>query len=667
MKAYKLNKTADHKEHFSIRKLTIGAASVLLSTSLYFSVSTLTSNNVLAATDDSTHTQLVQKQQGDQNTTGVAKSEEKANQEESAPSKNSDEKIVSEQGNKTQENQTQDPQEATHVSREYKIIEKKPRPTNDPNKYGEDKVLLDWKVDFNREAKKDPTTGKTIYGNWQVTNGNGRTYYLSDANSTDRSWNTADNSNTTQYIMSKMVSLDKIPGYEIKSTAFPSNNPDKLSIVFGNTAVIGIDATLDKLKNNSVLPSQTFYVNYSPEVGFINYQFVDEMSDNAFVGHQKEISAHIDENIEDLGLQVPEHYVLAKDQVLPNGKIFTTKDSSDSLVYIRLDHKNDPANIDNLYGHDKDEYEKTIKRTILAITPHDGIKDLSQTLTFQRTGKFDEVFQKVFFNKWQSNKDTFATVLAPEVDGYTPSQSKVDEFKPDDGAISEWEKVNHKYIITYKANEQNINIIYKTGDKVVKEDSLKGHTDETVNVKVNIPNGYLEVKGQNIPDKYTFKASNNQNIIIYLIQPESVPVPDPQPTAPTTPVEPDQPTEVQPTAPDNVQPLPEVPTDDNDTVKPLPQTVNNKEEKKSKKTTDKAKASTVSPKASKKHEALVQKKVQPSVLKASQVKASTPKEMSAKSELPQTGESQNKLGLIGLAFASIAGLFGLAADRKRKN
>lgn len=39
----------------------------------------------------------------------------------------------------------------------------------------------------------------------------------------------------------------------------------------------------------------------------------------------------------------------------------------------------------------------------------------------------------------------------------------------------------------------------------------------------------------------------------------------------------------------------------------------------------------------------------------------------AKAELPQTGESQNKLGLIGLAFASIAGLFGLAADRKRKN
>lgn len=39
----------------------------------------------------------------------------------------------------------------------------------------------------------------------------------------------------------------------------------------------------------------------------------------------------------------------------------------------------------------------------------------------------------------------------------------------------------------------------------------------------------------------------------------------------------------------------------------------------------------------------------------------------SRNELPQTGESQNKLGLIGLAFASIAGFFGLAADRKRKH
>ncbi|GAA3631262.1 hypothetical protein GCM10022297_08000 [Lactobacillus hamsteri] len=35
-------------------------------------------------------------------------------------------------------------------------------------------------------------------------------------------------------------------------------------------------------------------------------------------------------------------------------------------------------------------------------------------------------------------------------------------------------------------------------------------------------------------------------------------------------------------------------------------------------------------------------------------------------ELPQTSEKQNKLGLIGLVFASIAGLFGLAGNRKQR-
>ncbi|WP_369413865.1 MULTISPECIES: LPXTG cell wall anchor domain-containing protein [Lactobacillus] len=35
--------------------------------------------------------------------------------------------------------------------------------------------------------------------------------------------------------------------------------------------------------------------------------------------------------------------------------------------------------------------------------------------------------------------------------------------------------------------------------------------------------------------------------------------------------------------------------------------------------------------------------------------------------MPQTGAKQNKLTLIGLAFASLAGLIGLAGTRNRKN
>lgn len=39
----------------------------------------------------------------------------------------------------------------------------------------------------------------------------------------------------------------------------------------------------------------------------------------------------------------------------------------------------------------------------------------------------------------------------------------------------------------------------------------------------------------------------------------------------------------------------------------------------------------------------------------------------AAKHLPQTGTSQNATGIFGLALAAIAGLFGFASDRKRKN
>lgn len=47
---------ADRKQHFGIRKFSIGVASVLLSTTLYFAGTSITSNNVQAATEENAET-----------------------------------------------------------------------------------------------------------------------------------------------------------------------------------------------------------------------------------------------------------------------------------------------------------------------------------------------------------------------------------------------------------------------------------------------------------------------------------------------------------------------------------------------------------------------------------------------------------------------------------
>lgn len=53
----KMQAEAERKPHYGIRKFSIGVASVLLSTSLYFGISTLTSNYVGAAVSNIETTQ----------------------------------------------------------------------------------------------------------------------------------------------------------------------------------------------------------------------------------------------------------------------------------------------------------------------------------------------------------------------------------------------------------------------------------------------------------------------------------------------------------------------------------------------------------------------------------------------------------------------------------
>lgn len=179
-------------------------------------------------------------------------------------------------------------------------------------------------------------------------------------------------------------------------------------------------------------------------------------------------------------------------------------------------------------------------------------------------------------------------------------------------------------------------------------------------------------------DKQFNSTKSGQMEYVVYVKKDSTPA---QPSTPgETPFEPDTPA-AQPTDP-SAPVLPEQPTnsstpsDSNETALVLPQD-DNKDSNSNKSSDNKKQASTETAKplaqnvkAQAKHGSARTTKFAGSAVQGQSAAIKQVSAVNAKAsanKLPQTGAKQNKFGLIGLAFASVAALFGLSADRKKQN
>lgn len=149
---------------------------------------------------------------------------------------------------------------------------------------------------------------------------------------------------------------------------------------------------------------------------------------------------------------------------------------------------------------------KTVTRTINVTDPDGHTKTAVQKADLTRTGIKDLVTGETKWNDWSTGDwNEFDT---PEIKGYTPTQTKVDRKQvtsdTQDSVIN----------ISYTADKQSVNIIYKDGDQVVKTEPVTGKTGETVTVVINVPDGYDTTSKTD--QTYTFKPDGNPDIVINL-------------------------------------------------------------------------------------------------------------------------------------------------------
>ena len=250
----------------------------------------------------------------------------------------------------------------------------------------------------------------------------------------------------------------------------------------------------------------------------VTYQFVDDDNNKSNVG-DPEVVTGLNGNSQTVSLVVPDNYVLAAGQTLPTSVTFG---DTNTTVDIHLKHATKTVDKNNVPdGYTKDDFAKTINRTITAKEPT-GDVDLSQTTELTRTGTYDEVTKKVIsYGNWTTG--SFDEVTAPEVAGYTPSQAKVD--RADVTVDSKFDPT----VITYAPNAQKTTVTYvdKNGKEITNPDGsaiigshydvdgVTGQKDIPTNIEKNVPTNW-HITDKTIPGTINFGPNGHDPIKVHV-------------------------------------------------------------------------------------------------------------------------------------------------------
>ena len=265
-------------------------------------------------------------------------------------------------------------------------------------------------------------------------------------------------------------------------------------------------------------PSERHHVNYYPDDHHMNISFVDAQGN--IVGVPTEINGKtgVTVNVPE-SVKVPAGWTLAEGQTIPTSIDFVANGHGD--ITIKIQHATKNVNHENpipsgektptenpIIGAHRADLNKTITRTINVKNPNGQTNTTTQVAKVSRNATVDEVTGDVTYGDWSTDDEGWKAYDVPSIVGYTPTISHVDAVTVDG------QTQNSNIDITYTAIGQSINVVYKDGNKVVKSIPLTGKTGQTVDVNIEVPDGYHQ--DNQIPSTYTFTGKDNHDITVQL-------------------------------------------------------------------------------------------------------------------------------------------------------
>ena len=354
-------------------------------------------------------------------------------------------------------------------------------------------------LNYERTATIDDVTGKVTYGNWTVAEGSKAGF--------------------------DGFNVPAVPGYtsEIKS---------------GSAADL-----------KALTPNQDQITNWTDQTVDIDYTANDQTGAITYVdreGNTIDTTPLTGKTDEDIAINpvAPAGWELVPGQKYPATVTATADGIPDVTLKVRhhminvvpgdLPNPGDkkPGNNDKKPGDgtpNKDitheDLNKTITRTFIVKAPT-GTMTKTQHISYQRTATIDDVTGDVTFSDWNTDGASFKAEVIPAISGYTShvTEGNYGAYAPSQDQINNW--TDPMITVTYTANDQSQVINYVDDhNKTIKTDTVKGKTDETVNVTPSVPDHYELVPGQNIPSEVTLKDKNTP--IIVKVQPKVDSITDP--------------------------------------------------------------------------------------------------------------------------------------------
>ena len=255
--------------------------------------------------------------------------------------------------------------------------------------------------------------------------------------------------------------------------------------------------------------TENLKITYKADSQTVKVVYVDDDNNGSQIGNTQTVSGVTDETVS-TNISNPDStkYEIVDADKLP--ETVTLKPNDKTVIMVHLKHK-------------LADTSRTLKTTRTIVYVNEQGKQMAdpvdQTLIFTQTGKKDLVTGEITWNPDYTQSLTWKSVTSPQIAGYTPDLTKVDEQTETVKDADFTKGHDQMVVVTYSANDQSTNVVYVDDDNhgaTIDSGTITGKTDQTVPTNVVNPD---DTKYELVPGyetEITFGPDKHPEVVVHV-------------------------------------------------------------------------------------------------------------------------------------------------------
>lgn len=282
--------------------------------------------------------------------------------------------------------------------------------------------------------------------------------------------------------------------------------------------IAGYTSDKQAISAETVMPSdgdfsenhtENLKITYKADPQTVKVVYVDDDNNGSQIGNTQTVSGVTDETVS-TNISNPDStkYEIVDGDKLP--ETVTLKPDDETVIKVHIKHKLADTN-------------RTLKTTRTIVYVNEQGKQMAdpvnQTLIFTQTGKKDLVTGEITWDPDYTQSLTWKAVTSPQIAGYTPDLTKVDEQTETVKDADFTKGHDQMVVVTYSANDQSTNVVYVDDDNhgaTIDSGTITGKTDQTVPTNVVNPD---DTKYELVPGyetEITFGPDKHPEVIVHV-------------------------------------------------------------------------------------------------------------------------------------------------------